>query len=86
MSAIAAFSAIFIGLCNGSKITAVPRRMRLARFSLGTLRQWEQGRRSPEGPARVLLTVISHRPEAVTNALETEVRKVAPSPKQRAIG
>jgi len=33
MSAIAASSAIFIGLCNGSKVTAVPRRMRLVRWA-----------------------------------------------------
>ena len=39
-------------------------------FSLGTLRQWEQGRRYPDGAARVLLTVISHSPEAVKKALE----------------
>jgi putative transcriptional regulator len=39
-------------------------------FNLGTVRQWEQGRRYPEGPARVLLTVITHRPEAVREALE----------------
>lgn len=39
-------------------------------FNLGTLRQWEQGRRYPDGAARVLLTVISHRPEAVEEALE----------------
>jgi putative transcriptional regulator len=39
-------------------------------FSLGTLRQWEQGRRYPDGPARVLLTVISHSPDAVNEALE----------------
>lgn len=45
-------------------------------FSLGTLRQWEQGRRSPEGPARILLTVISHSPKTVENALEKEARKV----------
>jgi putative transcriptional regulator len=59
-------------------------------FSLGTLRQWEQGRRSPEGPARVLLTVISHSPGAVEKALAKEARKVAPSPqpvaKHAAIG
>lgn len=54
-------------------------------FSLGTLRQWEQGRRSPEGPARVLLTVISHRPDAVEKALEAEARK-GPSVKRAAIG
>jgi putative transcriptional regulator len=39
-------------------------------FNLGTLRQWEQGRRYPDGPARVLLTVISHSPDAVKEALE----------------
>lgn len=39
-------------------------------FNLGTLRQWEQGRRYPDGAARVLLTVISHRPQAVEEALE----------------
>ncbi len=38
-------------------------------FSLGTLRDWEQERRRPEGPARVLLTVIDREPEAVERAL-----------------
>jgi putative transcriptional regulator len=55
-------------------------------FSLGTLRQWEQGRRSPEGPARVLLTVISHSPAAVKKALENEAKKVSPAPKRAALG
>jgi putative transcriptional regulator len=35
----------------------------------GTLRDWEQGRRQPEGPARVLLMVIREEPEAVRRAL-----------------
>jgi putative transcriptional regulator len=35
----------------------------------GTLRGWEQGRRVPEGPARVLLKVIENDPEAVERAL-----------------
>jgi len=39
-------------------------------FNLGTLRQWEQGRRYPDGAARVLLTVISHSPDTVKEALE----------------
>lgn len=34
-------------------------------ISTGTLRNWEQGRRSPEGPARVLLHVASKHPEAI---------------------
>ena len=38
-------------------------------FSVGTLRDWEQKRRRPEGPARVLLTVIDREPEAVERAL-----------------
>ena len=39
-------------------------------FPLGTLRGWEQGRRVPEGAARVLLMVIAHQPAAVMKALE----------------
>lgn len=38
-------------------------------FSPSTIRNWEQGRTQPEGPARVLLTVIAHHPEAVEDAL-----------------
>jgi putative transcriptional regulator len=36
---------------------------------VASVRNWEQGRRRPEGPARVLLKVIEHRPEAVREAL-----------------
>jgi len=34
-------------------------------ISLGTLRHWEQGLRIPRGPARVLLKVVDHDPQAV---------------------
>ena len=34
-------------------------------ISVGTLRNWEQGRRRPEGSARVLLRVVEKHPEAV---------------------
>lgn len=37
--------------------------------SVATLRNWEQGRRSPEGPARALLQVAAENPEAVVGAL-----------------
>ena len=37
--------------------------------SVSTLRNWEQGRRVPEGPARALLRVASRNPEAVKKAL-----------------
>lgn len=33
-----------------------------------TLKNWEQGRNIPDGPARVLLSVIDHCPHAVINA------------------
>jgi putative transcriptional regulator len=36
---------------------------------LATLKDWEQHRRTPEGPSRVLLTIIDRDPEAVTRAL-----------------
>ena len=34
-------------------------------ISVKTLRNWEQGRRLPEGPARVLLQVAAKHPDAV---------------------
>lgn len=37
--------------------------------SVATLRNWEQGRRVPDGPARALLRVAAADPEAVANAL-----------------
>lgn len=38
---------------------------------LGTLRNWEQGRRDPTGPAKALLKVIHNDPVHVLNALAT---------------
>jgi putative transcriptional regulator len=38
--------------------------------SLGTLRNWEQERREPHGPARALLLVASKQPAAVRAAFE----------------
>jgi putative transcriptional regulator len=37
-----------------------------------TIRNWEQGKRMPRGPARALLAVIAHAPETVFAALATE--------------
>jgi putative transcriptional regulator len=34
-----------------------------------TIRNWEQGKRLPRGPARALLVVIAHAPETVFSAL-----------------
>src|SRR5258708_8606639 len=38
-------------------------------FQAATLKNWEQGRTRPDGPARVLLAVIASHPEAVEDAL-----------------
>ena len=37
-----------------------------------TIRNWEQGKRAPRGPARALLAVIAHSPETVFAALATD--------------
>lgn len=38
-------------------------------FSLDAIKHWEGGRRTPEAPARTLLTVIDRNPAAVLGAL-----------------
>ena len=38
-------------------------------FQPATLKNWEQGRTRPDGPARVLLAVIERHPEAVEDTL-----------------
>ncbi len=41
----------------------------LMNISVHTLRNWEQGRRQPEGPARVLLNVANNYPEVLEEML-----------------
>ena len=58
-------------------VRAVRRKLRLSQsqfaakfgFQPATLKNWEQGRTRPDGPARVLLAVIARHPEAVEDAL-----------------
>lgn len=38
-------------------------------FSINTLRHWEQGKRTPEGPARAYLLVIERAPKTVQKVL-----------------
>jgi putative transcriptional regulator len=38
-------------------------------FALSAVRDWEQGRRTPERSARILLKIVDKDPEAVTRAL-----------------
>ncbi len=42
---------------------------KLLGISAGTLRNWEQGRRKPDGPARVLLCVAAKHPDAILDTL-----------------
>ena len=53
----------------------------LVGISVGTLRNWEQGRRKPEGPARVLLKIASLHPEAFL-----DIAGPPQSPRKRAEG
>ncbi len=39
-------------------------------ISVDTLQNWEQGRRAPQGPARVLLQVVARHPEAVWDVVK----------------
>jgi putative transcriptional regulator len=38
--------------------------------STATLRNWEQGRRKPDGPARVLLAMLARDPQIVSKTLD----------------
>ena len=51
-----------------------------ARFmgvSVGTLRNWEQGRRRPTGAARVLLTMAVRQPELFRTAVQENCPEMA---------
>ena len=58
-------------------VYAIRRRMGLSQetfsrrigISTGTLRNWEQGRRAPEGPARVLLAMLARNPRIVEQTI-----------------
>lgn len=44
-------------------------------ISVGTLRNWEQGRRTPDGPARVLLQVAAKHPDVVWDVIRPATRQ-----------
>ena len=47
---------------------------RMIGVSVGTLQNWEQGRRQPRGPARALLQVAAKSPQVVAKALGARIR------------
>jgi putative transcriptional regulator len=40
-------------------------------ISVRTLRNWEQGRRTPEGPAKILLRIVDKYPQAVLDTVRS---------------
>lgn len=53
------------------------------KLSVGTVRDWEQHRFVPDGPARVLLTVIERDADAVIQALRTTDGQETAKPSDR---
>lgn len=45
-------------------------------ISVATLRHWERGDRTPQGPALVLLNVVAKEPQAVLRALRAWAREI----------
>lgn len=45
-------------------------------ISIKTLQNWEQGRRSPRGAARVLLQVAAKHPDAVWDVVEPTIQQI----------
>jgi putative transcriptional regulator len=66
-----------VGLAALPAVRDLRRRARLTQLEFAarlgvpveTIRNWEQGKRMPRGPARALLAVIAHAPETVFAAL-----------------
>ena len=52
-------------------------------ISVRTLQEWEQGRRHPRGPARVLLRVASVNPKAIVEAVHPDTARRLEGPAAR---
>ena len=61
------------GIREGYKLSQT-RFAALLGISVKTLRNWEQGRRAPVGPARVLLLVAAKHPDAVWDVVREASR------------
>ena len=44
--------------------------------SINTLQNWEQGRRRPTGPAKVLLRIVVRKPEIFTEMQREDAREL----------
>ncbi|MGH7698948.1 MAG: NadS family protein [Gemmatimonadales bacterium] len=61
-----------------------PKFAALLGISVGTLRNWEQRRRAPEGPARVLLQIAARDPQTVLATVAPARRQAKPGRVRRA--
>ncbi len=61
------------GIREGYKLSQT-RFAALLGISVKTLRNWEQGRRTPDGPARILLQVAAKHPEAVWDVVRSNAQ------------
>lgn len=62
-------NAVSIKALRGRTKLSQPAFAALLGVELSTLRNWEQGRREPTGPARALLRAVRHDPRNVIRAL-----------------
>ncbi len=46
-------------------------------ISVNTLQNWEQNRRRPDGPAKVLLSIAARNPEALLSATKQKAKRRA---------
>lgn len=49
-------------------------------IAIGTLRNWEQGRRVPDGPAQRLLEIIETRPDVASEVLRGDLSSAGDAP------
>lgn len=62
---------------KGLEVSRIRKKLKLSQakfatllgISVSTLRNWEQGRRKPDGPARVLLGVAARHPEVLPDVV-----------------
>ena len=52
-------------------------------ISIGTLQNWEQRRREPDGPAKVLLRVAAAHPDALLDVATSPARRTPPTRRTR---
>ena len=79
-SAVPATSSLAPDIATPPAVRDLRRRSRLTQQEFAarlgvpveTIRNWEQGKRMPRGPARALLAVIAHAPDTVFAALASD--------------